>query len=110
MASKRTVKKAAGLRVRLDFGGGDVEEVDVDLDAFTYGELAEVRRVLASLTVLDEAGRAVMAPTPDERILAHAWVVLRRSRKVAWSEIFDKLPRGGLSAADVDEVADSPEG
>lgn len=109
MATRRAVKKVEPLRVRLDFGGGDVEEVTVDLATFTYGELAEVRRALAGLTVLDAAGHAVMEPTVDERVLAHAWVALRRERRVAWSEIFDRLPRGGMTLVDAVEEDDSPE-
>lgn len=111
-ASKRAPAKPAGFKVVLDFGGGDIEEVIVDLATFTYGEVHQVRRKIAELSVRDGQGRVVLSPSADEQNLIYAWTVLSRSREVDFqADLLDRLPfQGGLSVADVGPGEDdSPE-
>jgi hypothetical protein len=108
-SGKAPAEKPAPVTVTLDFGDGDVVDVVVDTATLTFAEMHEVRTVLARLTVRDDQGRVILEPDVDTRVLAHAWVVLRRSRPMSWDELFGGLSaRDGLSVAAAEED-DSPE-
>lgn len=99
-SGKRRAGDTTRIAVTLDFGDDDPVDLDVDITTFTYGELHQVRTVLAKLTARDEQGRVVLEPSLDERILVHAWVVLNRTRPMGWQEFFDQLPSSnGLTAS-----------
>lgn len=96
------------LLVRFTFAEGDVEEVPLDLSTFTFRENHLVDSTFARLREFD-GDRVVLEPASGLRLLARAWVVLRRTRAVSWDDVLD-LPDSAVQVIADGKVVDaSPE-
>lgn len=100
--------------VTIDLGDGDVESVSLDPAGLTFRERHDVARVLAKLIERDDAGHVVVGVDGDDRALAMAWVILRRSRpELKFEALWDSVTLGEMTpdvAADPLDEVDDPEG
>lgn len=99
------------MRVRLTLAPDDVVELDIVLESFTFRERHDAAVALASLVGRDEAGIVMVGPDALDQALAHAWVVLRRTRpEVRFEDLFDTARPADLDPVKAGEESDdSPE-
>lgn len=100
-------------RVRVELAPDDVEVVEINWRALTFRENHDVARALGRLCEYDAEGRQIVGPDIQDRALAAAWVVLRRTRPdLKFSDLYDNLTVESFEVLAVDapeQDLDSPE-